>query len=86
MVHIKIRKAVYGLPQAGILANKKLRIKLEPHGYFEHKNTTGLWYHKTQPILFTLVVDDFGVKYVGKENVDHLINCLKSAKYKLTND
>jgi hypothetical protein len=27
-----------------------------------------------------------GVKYVGKENVDHLINCLKSAKYKLTKD
>ena len=27
-VHIKMRKSVYGLPQAGILANKKLRCKL----------------------------------------------------------
>ncbi len=32
MVHIEMRKAVYGLPQAGILANKRLRRKLEPHG------------------------------------------------------
>ena len=86
MVRIEMRKAVYGLPQAGILANKKLRSKLEPHGYFEHKNTPSLWYHKTRPISFTLVVDDFGVKYVGKENVEHLIQCLKGAKYKLTKD
>ena len=29
------------------------------------------------PIQFTLVVDDFGVKYIGKENAMHLINALK---------
>ena len=86
MVHIEMRKAVYGLPQAGILANKRLRRKLEPHGYLEHENTPGLWYHKSRPISFTLVVDDFGVKYVGKEHADHLINCLKQCKYKLTED
>jgi hypothetical protein len=26
--------------------------------------------------LFSLVVDDFGVKYVGKEHVDHLLEVL----------
>jgi hypothetical protein len=36
-------------------------------------------------ILFTLVVDDFGVKYVGEENVNHLIWCIKQ-KYELTKD
>jgi hypothetical protein len=87
MVHIEMRKkAVWGLPQAGILANKKLRQELEPHGYHEHENTPGLWYHKTRPISFTLVVDDFGVKYVGKEHADHLIACLKKSKHKLTKD
>jgi hypothetical protein len=86
MVHIEMRKAVWGLPQAGILANKKLRQELEPHGYREHENTPGLWYHKTRPISFTLVVDDFGVKYVGKEHADHLIACLAKSKYKLTED
>ena len=29
--------------------------------------------HNTKPIWFSLVVDDFGVKYTGKENDDHLI-------------
>ena len=86
MVHIKIQKAIWGLPQAGILANKKLRQELKPHGYHKHKNTPGLWYHKTQPISFTLVVDNFGVKYVGKEHVNHLIASLKQSKYKLTED
>ena len=88
MVHIEMRKgkAVYGLLKAGILANNKLRCELKPHGYLEHKNTPGLWYHKTRPVSFTLVVDDFGVKYVGKEHVNHLILCLKQSKYKLTKD
>jgi hypothetical protein len=45
----------------------------------------GLWNHKTRHILFTLVVDDFGVKYVNKDDVNHLIKCLKE-KYKLTKD
>jgi hypothetical protein len=35
--------------------------------------------------MFTLVVDDFGVKYVGKENVDLLIWCIKQ-KYELVED
>ena len=37
----------------------------------------GLITHVTRPIQFSLVVDDFGVKYVGKENVDHLIKTLE---------
>jgi hypothetical protein len=44
-----------------------------------------MWKHKTWPILFTLVVDNFGVKYVNKADVNHLIKCLKQ-KYKLTKD
>ena len=32
----------------------------------------GLWKHNTRPIQFTLVVDDFGVKYIRKEDVEHL--------------
>ena len=31
-VWLEIRKTIYGLPQAGILANKQLREKLQPHG------------------------------------------------------
>jgi hypothetical protein len=37
------------------------------------------------PISFTLVVDNFGVKYVNKNDVDHLIASIKST-YALTED
>jgi len=75
-VYLEIRKAIYGLPQAGILANKLLRKRLAPHGYYEVAHTPGLWRHVTRPIEFTLVVDDFGVKYVGKQHADHLLMTL----------
>ena len=68
-VYVEIRKAIYGLPQAGILANKLLRERLHPHGYYKVPHTPGLWKHIARPISFTLVVDDFGIKYVGKEHV-----------------
>jgi hypothetical protein len=84
-VYLKMRRAMWGLPQAGILANKLLRRRLLPHGYFECSNNPGLWKHTTHPISFTLVVNDFGVKYVGKEHVDHLIASIKK-KYELTED
>ncbi len=74
-----------GLPQAGILANKRLRRKLDPFGYFEHANTPGLWSHRSCPISITLVVDDIGVKYVSKTDVDHLVASIKST-YTLTVD
>ena len=76
-VYVEIRKAIYGLPQAGKLANKQLTEFLEPHGYYEVEHTPGLWGHKTRPIQFTLVVDDFGVKYIGKEHADHLLSILE---------
>jgi hypothetical protein len=72
-MHLEMWQSVRGLPQVGILANKCLRCKLAPNGYFEHISTPSLWYHETWPILFTLVVDDFGVKYVNQEDINHLI-------------
>jgi hypothetical protein len=84
-VHLEMRQAVWGLPQAGILVNKKLRQKLAPFGYHKCVDTLGLWKHESWPLTFTLVVDDFGVKYENKEDVDHLIASIKST-YKLTKD
>jgi hypothetical protein len=42
------------------------------YGYFQSQYVPGLRSHKTRPISFTLVVDDFGVKYGGKEHTLHL--------------
>jgi hypothetical protein len=80
-----MRRAVWGLPQAGILANKLLIQKLAPFGYSECVNTPGLWVRETRPISFTLVVDNFGVKYVSQADVDHLIASVKTT-YTLTED
>ena len=41
-VYLRMERAVWGLPQAGILANKLLRKRLAPHGYYECINTPGL--------------------------------------------
>eukprot|EP00957_Ditylum_brightwellii_P020515 1546763-Ditylum_brightwellii.AAC.1 len=68
---------MYGLPQAGILANKLLKERLATAGYCPTRHTPGLWRHKWRPVTFSLAVDDFGIKYVGKENALHLLNTLK---------
>ena len=44
-----------------------------------------MWTHEWRRICFTLIFDDFGVKYVGKEHADHLIKCVKE-NYDITED
>ena len=45
--------------------------------YYHCPQTPGLWRHKWRPVLFSPIVDDFGVECVGKHHSDHLINALK---------
>jgi len=37
------------------------------------RDNTGTLKHKWQPTTFVLIVDDFGVKYVGKRHAEHLL-------------
>jgi hypothetical protein len=67
---------MYGLKQAGIIANRSLVKHLKTQDYEECKHTHGLFKHKSRPVFFSLVVDDFFVGYVGKDNVEHLRKCL----------
>ena len=76
-MYIEIQKVMYGLPQAGILANKILCKLLARNGYFELPHTPGLWKHVSRPVSFTLAVDDFEIKYVGRQHTEHLLNALK---------
>jgi hypothetical protein len=84
-VYIKIRKGMYGLKQAGLLANQLLQTRLAPFGYYPARHTPGFWLHKTRPISFTLVVDDLAVRYVDKQNTEHLRKTLLR-NYELTTD
>ena len=68
---------MYGLPQAGKLANDKLIKELAVKGFEPTNQTPGLWKHKTRPVTFPLVVDDFGIKYTHKEDVEMLLNTLR---------
>ena len=76
-VFIRIDRGMYGLPQAGFIANKQLEKFLGRHGYYKKGRTPGLWGHITRPIQFALIVDDFGVEYERKEDADHLLAALK---------
>ena len=40
-IYIEIRKGMYGLPLAGMLANKLLKRYLAKHGYYEICHTPG---------------------------------------------
>ena len=77
LISIKIQKGMYGLPQAGILAQELLEKCLNKHGYRQSPITPGLWRHDFCPISFTLCVDNFGIKYIGREHVEHLSGILK---------
>jgi hypothetical protein len=76
-VHCEVRRGMYGLPQAGIIVQELLQECFLAAGYSQRKLTPGYWKHEWHPISFTLVVDDFGIKYIGKEHVMHLIKTPK---------
>jgi hypothetical protein len=68
---------MYGLPQARIIAQKLLAKRLKEQGYSQSKTTPGLWIHEWQPIIFSLIVNNFGVKYVSKEHAQHLLQTVQ---------
>ena len=84
-VYIKIRRGMDGLLEAGLLAQQLLEERLAKHGYYQSQLVPGMWSHKTRPITFSLVVDNFGVKYVHKDGVAHLMSAWKQ-HYKMTKD
>ena len=72
-VIVEISKTMYGLKQAGLLANQELKPHLKKFGYYEAPHTPGLFRHQDKPTMFSLIVDDFGIKAVGRE--DALLDC-----------
>jgi hypothetical protein len=64
---------MFGIPQAGIIAQELLAKRLKECSYTQSNTTLGLWTHEWRPITFSLVVDNFGVKYIGGEHAQHLL-------------
>jgi hypothetical protein len=76
-VYCKIRKWMYGLPQAGLIAQELLEQRLSKVGYSQSKIIPGLWTHKTRKTCFRLVVNDFAIKFIKMEDSKHLIKALR---------
>ena len=77
----EVNKGMYGLKQAGILAQQKLITHLVPAGYLQHPHVPCLFLHKERGTAFTLIVDDFFVKFKFQDDADHLITTLQNAGY-----
>ena len=62
-IYACIKKTWYDLKQSGNIVPNDLVKNLLKFGYKKTSWTEGLFLHETQDISFTLVVDDFGIKY-----------------------
>ena len=69
-VFAEVRKGMYGLLHVGLLAQDLLQERLATNGCIQSKFMTGLWTYSTKQ--FCLVLNYFGVKYMGRENTEHL--------------
>ena len=76
-VYLDIRKGMPCLKETSRIANDRLKAHLVQFVFAPVPRTLALWKHDTKPIFFSLVNDDFGVKYIGKENANHLIQAQK---------
>ena len=72
-IYCRVKKGMYGLKQAAILAYKLLLKQLATDGYNHIPLTNGLFKHNIRKIIFALCVDDFGVKYHCQQDLQHLI-------------
>ena len=76
-VYMKVVRGMYGLPQSGSNSHDELEERLNKQGYFKILLVPALWKHNTRRTQFVLIVDDFGIKYFTKSDLDHLIDILK---------
>ncbi len=49
-------------------------------------HTPGLFKHKYHPVWLNLAVYNFGIKYIGKDNLQHLYNALRKESYNIVED
>ena len=82
---MEVNKGMYDLPQTGLLARELLQERLARLGYHQSEIIPGLWKHESRPIVFTLIIDDFGVTNMNKEDAEHLMSVLKQ-NYEMTED
>lgn len=84
-IYVRIKREMYGLKQAAVLAYQQLCDHLKTHGYVPIQSSKCMFQHKTRRTKFCLCVNDFGIKYFSKDDINHLLGVLNE-KYKGTQD
>lgn len=84
-IYVEVVNSIYGLPQAGKVAQDALLKHLKDHGYHQAPNTPCLFRHRSKQTAFTLIVDDFLIKYQNRSEAEHLLDTLRK-KYRITVD
>ena len=74
---------MYVTPQSVKITHNRLTDHLVKFRYFPSHHTPGLCHHATRDIKSCLIVENFGVKYINKDDADHLKFSLASL-YKIT--
>ena len=72
-VYVEITDTMCRLSQSNCIANQDVQKHLAKYGYYPTKRT-----HRPRLISFTLVVDDFGIKYTNKDAINNLFKVFKN--------
>ena len=84
-IYGRLKRGVWGLVQAGIIAHKLLKVHLKSYVCAPANITQGIWTHHYRQINSTLLLDEFGMNSRDKKDVDRIIASLR-AKYEVTQD
>ena len=68
-MYVEIKGGVYGLLQAGLIAYKLLEKRLNKKVYHQSEITPFFWMHNWRLICISLCIDNFEVKYVGRQHM-----------------
>ena len=63
-IYMEIRKVMPGIKQAGRISSNRLNKNLARNGYAPVKHTPSLWCHHTSELVFSLIVNYFGIDSV----------------------
>ena len=84
-VNIDIQKYMPGLKQSVKITNDRLCTHLKIYGYSPVRHKPDIWKCETRDIIFTLVMDDFGIMFTTRQDSEHLTSALKYL-YVITKD
>ena len=84
-VLIEVRKGMISLLQACRISHDELKESLKPCRYILIQKTPGLWHNPKTDVYFTLIINDFRLKYTSIKKLRHLIDALKT-RFKIVED